>query len=113
MLSRVLVATLAVLAALGHAQAQQSPVQRSTAAAGNGETTVAKQVPASKSTPMLLQADNLLYDNRNNRVIARGNVEIYYNDYILLADEVVYDKAANLLTANGNVRLRDPDGSVV
>ena len=113
MLSRVLVATFVVLAALAHAWAQETPVQHSTAAAGSGETTIAKQVPASKTTPMLLQADNLVYDNRGNRVIARGNVEIYYNDYILLADEVVYDKAANLLTANGNVRLRDPDGSVV
>jgi LPS-assembly protein len=113
MLSRLLVGMLAGLVVMGYAHAQQSPVQQSTATAGNGETTIAKQVPASKNTPMLLQADNLVYDNRNNRVIARGNVEIYYNDYVLLADEVVYDKAANILTANGNVRLRDPDGSVV
>ena len=28
-----------------------------------------------------------------NRVIARGNVEIYYNNYILTADEVVYDQS--------------------
>ena len=41
---------------------------------------------------MLLQADQMIYDNQNNRVIARGNVEIYYNTYTLLADKVVYDR---------------------
>ena len=29
-----------------------------------------------KSEPMLLQADEMIYDNENNRVTARGNVEI-------------------------------------
>ena len=62
---------------------------------------------------MLLQADDLTYDNRNNRVVARGHVEIYYNENVLLADEVIYDKSANTLSAMGNVRLKDLDGSVV
>ncbi len=62
---------------------------------------------------MLLQADDLIYDNRNHRVIARGNVEIYQDDNVLLADEVIYDKVANVLTAMGNVRLKEADGSVV
>ena len=43
-----------------------------------------------------------------NRVIARGNVEIFYNNYILTADEVVYDQTANTLTAVGNVTLKEP-----
>ncbi|MGO9460387.1 MAG: LPS-assembly protein LptD [Rhodomicrobium sp.] len=110
MLSRVLIAILAGLACLaGPAAAQQqaSPQQ------SPGETTVAKQVSPSKAAPLLLQADDLIYDNRNNRVIARGNVEIYQDDNVLLADEVIYDKAANALTAIGNVRLKESDGSVV
>ncbi len=78
-----------------------------------GETTVAKQISGDKSAPLLLQADDLVYDNRNNRVVARGNVEIYYNDHVLLADEIIYDRTANSLTALGNVRLKEPDGSVV
>ena len=36
-----------------------------------------------KTQPLLLQADELIYDTRNNRVIARGNVESYYNNYVL------------------------------
>jgi LPS-assembly protein len=104
---------VAVLACLGcltglarvHAQQIGAPVPP-------GETTIAKQLAPDKTKPILLQADDLVYDNRNGRVIARGNVEIYQDEAVLLADEVIYDKTANTLTAIGNVRLRDPDGSV-
>ncbi|HLC07699.1 MAG TPA: LptA/OstA family protein, partial [Methyloceanibacter sp.] len=44
------------------------------------------------SEPMLLQADEMIYDNENNRVTAKGNVEIYYGNYTLLADQVIYDR---------------------
>ncbi len=80
---------------------------------GGGETTIAKQVNPDKSLPLLLQADDLVYDNQNNRVLARGNVEIYYNNYTLLADEIIYDRTANTLTAIGNVRIKEPDGSLI
>ncbi len=66
-----------------------------------------------RSQPLYLQGDQLIYDNSGNSVIARGNVEIYYNDYVLTADEVVYDQSANTLTALGNVILREPNGSIV
>jgi LPS-assembly protein len=89
---------------------QQARVQQ---LPGGGETTVAKQVSPNKASPMLLQADDLIYDNRGHRVIARGNVEIYQDDNVLLADEVIYDKSASTLTAMGNVRLKETDGSVV
>jgi LPS-assembly protein len=63
--------------------------------------------------PMLLQADQMVYDNQNNRVIAKGNVEIYYNNYTLLADKVVYDRGNNLLKAEGNVRIKEPNGALI
>jgi LPS-assembly protein len=66
-----------------------------------------------KSQPLYLQGDELIYDNGGNRVVARGNVEIYYNEYILTADQVVYDQSANTLTAVGNVVLKEPNGNVV
>ena len=40
--------------------------------------------------------------------IAQGNVEIYYNNYILTADQVIYDQSANKLTAEGNVAAEGP-----
>ena len=67
----------------------------------------------SKSAPLYLQGDDLIYDTKNNRVIARGNVEIYYDNYALTADQVIYDQAANTLTAEGNVQIREPNGNVV
>ncbi|HLC08556.1 MAG TPA: LptA/OstA family protein, partial [Methyloceanibacter sp.] len=63
--------------------------------------------------PMLLQADEMIYDNENSRITAKGNVEIYYGNYTLLADQVVYDRGANTLQAEGNVSIKDPDGAVI
>jgi LPS-assembly protein len=65
-----------------------------------------------KAQPLYLQADQLLYDTKNNRVIAQGNVEIYYNNYILTADQVIYDQNVNKLLAEGNAQLKDPNGGI-
>ena len=66
-----------------------------------------------RPSPMLLQADEMIYDNENNRVTAKGNVEIYYGNYTLLADQVIYDRNANTLAAQGNVRIKDPEGAII
>lgn len=66
-----------------------------------------------KSLPLYLQGDELVYDTKGNRVIARGNVEIYYNKNVLTADEVIYDQSANTLTASGNVELKEANGNVI
>jgi LPS-assembly protein len=63
-----------------------------------------------RAQPLFVQADNLIYDK--NRVIAQGNVEIYYNNYILTADKVTYDQTLNKLTAEGNAQLKDPNGQI-
>ncbi|MEZ5828833.1 MAG: LPS-assembly protein LptD [Hyphomicrobiales bacterium] len=63
--------------------------------------------------PMLLQADEMIYDNDNGRITAKGNVEIYYGNYTLLADRVLYNRNTNTLAAEGNVRMKDPDGAVI
>jgi LPS-assembly protein len=65
-----------------------------------------------KAAPLYMQADQLIYDTKNNRVIAQGNVEIYYNNYILTADQVIYDQNYNKLVAEGNAQLKDPNGSI-
>jgi LPS-assembly protein len=66
-----------------------------------------------KTLPLYLQGDELIYDNAGSRVIARGNVEIYYNKNVLTADEVTYDQSANTLTARGNVELKEANGNVI
>lgn len=71
------------------------------------------QRSANGDEPMLLQADEMVYNNQNNTVVARGNVEIYYNNYTLLADQVTYDQNANTLAAEGNVRIKEPGGALI
>ena len=66
-----------------------------------------------KTAPLYLQGDELIYDSANSRVIAVGNVEIVFNNYILTADRVVYDQAAQTLTAEGNAQLKEPNGNIV
>jgi len=83
---------------------------------GQAQTSLEQIVQPPKvdpSEPMLLQADELIYDNDNARVTAKGNVELYYGNYTLLADRVIYDRSANTLGAEGNVRIKDPDGAVI
>ena len=109
------IAALSVLCADG-AIAQDpstlSPgVQRSTAFPKTSLVGPSRNID--KSQPLYLQGDELVYDTGGNRVIARGNVEIYYNNYILTADQVVYDQSANTLTAVGNVVLKEPNGNIV
>ena len=65
-----------------------------------------------KKQPLLLNGDELTYDTSGNRVVAKGNVELYYNNYAITADEVVYDQSANTLTASGNVTIKDPNGTI-
>ena len=75
--------------------------------------TILKPPKIDSTEPMLLQADEMIYDNENNRVTAKGNVEIYYGNYTLLADQVIYDRNANTLAAKGNVRIKDPEGAII
>ncbi|MGB0084733.1 MAG: LPS-assembly protein LptD [Rhodomicrobiaceae bacterium] len=63
--------------------------------------------------PLLLQADELVDDKQNDRIIAKGNVEVYYKNYALLADSLIYDQRAKTLNAVGNVRIKEPDGALI
>jgi LPS-assembly protein len=71
------------------------------------------QQKVDKTLPLYLQGDELVYDTKGNRVIARGNVEIYYNKNVLTADQVIYDQSANTLSASGNVELREANGNII
>jgi LPS-assembly protein len=71
------------------------------------------RVPAQAQGSMLeISMEELVDDTWNNRVVARGNVEIRYYGEILLADEVAYDRSTRKLTAEGNVSLTEADGKV-
>ena len=69
--------------------------------------------PKESTQPLYLEGDQLIYDTRGSRVIARGNVQIFYNNYALTANEVIYDQSANTLIASGNVTIKEPNGNIV
>ena len=61
---------------------------------------------------MLVQAQEVNYDNVNSLVAAVGSVQIFYNGTSLEADRVTYNQKTKRLTADGNVRLTDQDGRI-
>ncbi len=67
----------------------------------------------STNQPLLLQADELVTDQKENRIIAKGHVEVYYKNYALQADRLIYDRRAKTLNAVGNVRIKEPDGALI
>jgi LPS-assembly protein len=62
---------------------------------------------------MMVRADELQYDNTNNRILAIGSVQIYYQGSTLEADRVVYEQTTKRMRAEGNARLTEADGKVI
>jgi LPS-assembly protein len=125
-LGRAIACTFAVAAALAVASPQtahaQDPSARSKGQGPTNESAFAKpkggmfgpvQKKFDDKLPLYLQGDQLVYDTKGNRVIARGNVEIFYDDNQLTADEVIYDQGASTLNAVGNVVLKEKNGNIV
>jgi LPS-assembly protein len=83
---------------------------------GKPPPTASSRLGSNTSDPnaqMLVRADEMQYDNANDRIIAIGNVQIYYEKSELEANKVIYDKKTKRLHAEGNVRLVEADGKVV
>lgn len=68
---------------------------------------------ADQNEQMLVEADQLIYDQEADEVSAVGNVQIYYGDTTLQADRVVYKQSSQRVRAEGNVRITEPDGNVI
>lgn len=62
---------------------------------------------------MLLEADQLIYNNDNNTVSAVGNVQIAYDGYTLVAQRVTYSRVTGRVIASGEVEIIEPTGSRV
>jgi len=68
--------------------------------------------PPATDQPILLQADEIVYDSENHLVSAVGHVEIADQDRTLIADRVDYDQDADRVTASGHVSIMDSKGNV-
>ena len=83
------------------------------AQSGASANPLAKKVEGKPGDKLLVEADELIYDNDKNTVTAKGNAELHYGPRTLQADRVRYDRGSSRVFAEGNVRLTDQDGAVV
>lgn len=61
---------------------------------------------------MVVEAQELVYDETKNTVAAKGDVQIYYKGRILQADRVVYDRNTEHVFAEGHAKLTERDGTI-
>ena len=61
---------------------------------------------------MMVQATEVNYDYTQQRVLAVGSVQIFYNGTSVEADKVIYDQKTKRLHAEGNVRMTDATGKI-
>ncbi|MBT7648081.1 MAG: LPS-assembly protein LptD, partial [Rhodospirillaceae bacterium] len=62
---------------------------------------------------IVMQADEVRYDDINGITTATGSVEFAHQGRILQADNVTYNEPADLVIATGNVVLVEPTGEVL
>ena len=62
---------------------------------------------------LLMTADELIYDQAADTVIASGNVEVAQGDRVLRAARIHYRRGDDVVTAKGGVALREPTGEVM
>jgi LPS-assembly protein len=68
---------------------------------------------ADRNAPVTFTANEVEYDQNENRVTATGAVEAWQNERILRADRFTYDRDTGIAIAEGNVQLLEPDGQVL
>lgn len=81
--------------------------------AGAQTATGRSGTPADKDAKMLVEADELVQNDKDNTVSAVGNARIYYEGKTLEADRVVYEKNTKRLVAIGHAKLVEKDGTVL
>ncbi|MEQ9144533.1 MAG: LPS-assembly protein LptD [Parvibaculaceae bacterium] len=74
---------------------------------------LAAEQTASETGDVLMQADELVYDQNTKIVTATGNVEVAYGDRIMKADRMTYNETTGVVKAIGNVVLLEPTGDVL
>lgn len=63
--------------------------------------------------PVLLQADQIDYDQLHDVVFASGHVEIVQGESVIMADTVIYDQKRGQVQAMGHVSMLEPSGHVL
>ena len=61
---------------------------------------------------LLVQSKELVYDAKNDVVMANGNAQVYYQGRVLEADRVIYNQKDKRVFAEGHVRMTETDGTI-
>jgi LPS-assembly protein len=61
---------------------------------------------------MVVEAQEMVYDEKNNTVIAQGHVQVLYKGRLLEADRVVYDRKTSRVFAEGHAQLTEVNGTI-
>ncbi len=69
--------------------------------------------PAQIIDQAIITADDISYDEAQDTVIARGNVQVVQGERILRAESVNYNQRQDTVVATGNVVIMEPGGEVV
>lgn len=72
-----------------------------------------QDAPVADGLPAVFSADEVVYDETLAIIVARGNVEIIYENRVLRADTVTYNQRTETITASGNVTLIEESGDVM
>ncbi len=72
----------------------------------------ATDVKFNRDSPVNIEANILYYNKLTNIVYAKGNVEIYQENQIILSDEAQFDRNTNQIYAKGNISALKDDGSL-
>jgi LPS-assembly protein len=68
------------------------------------------RIPSGAGGDMAVAADTMVFDSRNDTVIAQGNVGISFEDFRATADRAIYYQRTGRVELVGNVAVVDPDG---
>ena len=97
--------------------AMAAPAAKATTPAATAASTTAGQpaaAPASTGTDhMVLEADQVVYDDKAQTVTAIGKVHVYYQGNVLTSRTVTYHRSNKRVVAEGDVRLTDREGNVL
>ncbi len=66
-----------------------------------------------KDTPADVLAETIIYDHKRDIATALGRVRIIWGPYLLLARKVVYNRRNDRFRAEGEVYLREPEGNIL
>ena len=114
--TRVLLATCAAASLLAFSPVKLDQNLNITLSLASAQEIQASQIFDENTAPgaeeqLLLEADQLTFDNDRSVVVATGNVQIAFGESTLVADRVEYNQQSGRLIATGNVEILEPSGN--